>query len=379
METGKIEILIIEMAGASVKNKLSWRHSISRNAPIGLYCLKATAPERIAVIDVPVAQINDMLSLYAKEPLKAVICRLSEQPDTELVTSLVETLRTTFPNVKLGCNYIDHDFIKCFDFYIKGTGRSCVLRILRGDIFLGECDDIHNDAGRPLEIPLEPLADVGYDTLSEKWIATHGIEIWQPWLGFDEFSTKHFEYPGQEWMCKFLNWIHSSGFDAIHLNPSAYTPEELNRLRNTILQNKMTVSLSFNAKDDICFSEILIPNLKRVWLHYPKAILLDETVEKLKAIRKAGFEACLYVDYTWFQGGYTLSAFRYIDRFIIADDYLWSNADLKKITQRYWGTKSRFFRRLFGLRSASELITFMKSSYALLDAIFLPDSKGDKK
>ena len=116
METGKIEILSIEMAGASVKNKLSWRHSISRNAPIGLYCLKATAPERIAVIDVPVAQINDMLSLYAKEPLKAVICRLSEQPDTELVTSLVETLRTTFPNVKLGCNYIDHDFIKCFDY-----------------------------------------------------------------------------------------------------------------------------------------------------------------------------------------------------------------------------------------------------------------------
>ena len=83
MDNSKVEILLIEFAGASIKNKLAWRHSIYRSAPIGLYCLKAIEPEHIAVIDVPVPQIKDMLGLYGTSPVKNIICRLAEEPDTE--------------------------------------------------------------------------------------------------------------------------------------------------------------------------------------------------------------------------------------------------------------------------------------------------------
>ena len=109
MDNGKIEILVIELAGASIKNKLSWRHSISRSAPIGLYCLKALDKERIAVIDVPVPQIKDMLGVYKSSPVKTVICRLAEEPDSESVKQIIDSVREVYPNARLGCNFVKSD------------------------------------------------------------------------------------------------------------------------------------------------------------------------------------------------------------------------------------------------------------------------------
>ena len=166
MGNGNIEILLIEMAGASVKNKLSWRHSISRSAPIGLYCLKAIDKERIGLIDVPVSQIKDMLAFYKSSPVKTVICRLAEEPDNEEVKSLIDSIHEIYPNSRLGCSFVKSDVTKNFDFVIYGTGKSCILRILRGDELSGYCDQLDNDKNAPLDIPDEPLIDVGYNGLA---------------------------------------------------------------------------------------------------------------------------------------------------------------------------------------------------------------------
>ena len=136
MENGKIEILIIELAGASIKNKLSWRHSISRSAPIGLYCLKAIDKERITLIDVPVAQINDMLAHYKSSSVKTVICRLAEEPDIESVKAIIAAIREIYPNSRLGCNFVKSDVTKDFDFVIYGTGKSSILRIFLSFFFV---------------------------------------------------------------------------------------------------------------------------------------------------------------------------------------------------------------------------------------------------
>ena len=377
MGNGNIEILLIEMAGASVKNKLSWRHSISRSAPIGLYCLKAIDKERIALIDVPVSQIKDMLAFYKSSPVKTVICRLAEEPDNEEVKSLIDSIHEIYPNSRLGCSFVKSDVTKNFDFVIYGTGKSCILRILRGDELSGYLDQLENDKNAPLDIPDEPLIDVGYNILPEKWLSVHNLEIWQPWQGLLEFSTSLFTYPGTDWMTNLLVWLTNSGFDAFHFTPSDWNVDEMNHLRAFFQKHKLLLSLSFLSNKEVCFSDILLP-VKRVWLYDPQAVKAEEVVNKLKAIRSAGFEACLQINHGWFGGGITLPVCKYIDHLIIRDDYLWSNAEHKKIMQRFWGTKNRFFRRLFGLRTASELITFMKTSYALLDLLFLPEEKGDK-
>lgn len=377
METGMIEILLIELAGASIKNKLAWRHSIFRSAPIGLYCLKSCAPDRIAVIDTPVAQINDMIGMYAKEPVKAIILRLAEQPDEEAVRSVLEACRKAFPTAKFGCNNIQSDITRSFDFTIDGTGKTSILCILRGDIIPGFHNDFNNDRISWPEMPSAPLVDVGYSILSEKWLSTKGIEVWQPWLGLAEFSTTVFEYPGYDWMVSFLNWLNESGIDSVHFGPSKASVEEINRLRASLLKNKISVSLSFLSTQEIRYAEILIP-LKRIWLYFPKAEESEEIVTKLKTIRDMGLETGLLINHSWFKGGITLPVCRYIDHLIVDDDYEWSNMEIKKITQRFWGTRTRFLRRLFSLKTASELINFMKSAYAMFDTLFLPDKKGEK-
>lgn len=128
----KNEILLIEMAGASLKNKLSWKHSIYRSAPIGLYCLKAINPDNIGLIDVPASQIKDMLSLYDSLSVKTIICRLAEDPDIDEVKSDLKQLRESFTKAKIGCNFIKSDLTKDFDFVIYGTGKSAILNVLRG-------------------------------------------------------------------------------------------------------------------------------------------------------------------------------------------------------------------------------------------------------
>ena len=126
------------------------------------------------------------------------------------------------------------------------------------------------------------------------------------------------------------------------------------------------------------YSDILFP-LKRIWLYNPQAPKAEEVANKLKEIRNAGFEACLQVNHEWFCGGITLPVCKYIDHLVINDEYLWTNAEHKRFMQRFWGTKNRFLKRLFGLRTASDLINFMKSSYALIDILFLPEDKGEKQ
>ena len=375
METGKIEILLIELAGASIKNKLSWRHSVSRQAPLGLYCLRALSPQRISIIDVPVNQVPDMLSIYSESPLRAVICRLPEDPDTEKIKNIMLAIRKAYPKAKIACNYVTEDIIKEFDFVINGTGKTSVLRILRGDVLVGYCDDMKNDMISLVDVPTEPLVNVGYDLLPEKWLSVHDIEVFQPWLGLTEFSSTLFAYPGLEIMTRLLNWLKASDFDAIHFNPNKWTVDDINRLRTVILKLNLTISISFLSIDFVRYSDILAP-IKSVWLHNPQASRMDEVVQKLKEIREAGFEASLQIDHSWFGSGTTLAACRYIDHLVISDEYNWNNIELKKFTQRFWGAKSRFFRRLFGLRTAAELIVFMKNSYALLDTLFLPDEGG---
>lgn len=233
-----------------------------------------------------------------------------------------------------------------------------------------------NDLASLLNIPQEPLTDVGYTMLPEKWLSVHNLEIWQPWLGLNEFSSSFFSYPGIDWINNMLEWLTKSGFDSFHFNPSKWSVDEINQLRNILNKLKIDLSISFLSDETVNYSDILIP-IKRIWLYEPKANKAEEVCNKLKSIKSTGAEACLVISHSWSECGGPLSICKYIDHVIISDEYLWKNKELKVFMQRYWGTRNRFFTRLFTLRTASEFLTFLKSSYALLDILFLKDNKGE--
>lgn len=378
MNREKVEILLIELAGASIRNKLAWRHSIFRSAPIGLYCLKQINKDKIDVIDVPVAQIVDNLNTYKNNKIKYIICRLPEDPNIEEINTILASIHNIFKTSAIGCNSTDSNIIDKFDFVIKGTGKTALTNILNGSKLSGLCDHIKEDSESNLNIPQEPLIDVGYSILCEKWLSEHNLEIWQPWQGLDEFSSNHFTYPGLDWLNNLLNWLRKSGYDSFHFNPSNWTADEVNALRSTINNLKINLSLSFNYNNPIKYSDILLP-LKRLWIYYPNPREYEEVIKNLKGIKSAGFEACMQVNHSWFACGSTLPVCKYIDKLVIIDDYMWSNIELKKFIQRFWGSRNRFFKQLLNLRSASELVAFLKSSYALLEILFLPDNKGEQK
>ncbi len=378
MKNENKEILLIELAGASIENKLSWRHSIYRSAPIGLYCLQTLDTEKIGLIDVVVPQIKDTLYLYKESPIKEVILRLAINPDCDEIHNLINIVQNYFPKAKIGCNYIDSEIINEFDFSIKGTGKTALNILLKGEEISGIFDKTNEDLNNLLSIPQKPLIDVGYSISSEKWLNDHSIEIWQPWLGLSEFSTSFYHYPGNDWIINLLKWLIKSGFNSYHFNPSKWTVDEINLLRPIINNFKINLSLSFNSSEEVNYSDILIP-IKRIWLYEPHAKKAENIIQKLKNIKSAGSEACLQINYSWFGNGSTLQFCKYIDHLVISDSYSWSNKDYKKFIQRFWGSRNRFFRRLIRVRSASELVVFLKSVYELLDILFLPDNKGEKQ
>jgi hypothetical protein len=55
------------------------------------------------------------------------------------------------------------------------------------------------------------------------------------------------------------------------------------------------------------------------------------------------------------------------ERICLSDLPCWALSDLKRVMARFW--RRRFFSRLARLRSAGELIMFMKTSYNILDIL----------
>ena len=130
--------------------------------------------------------------------------------------------------------------------------------------------------------------------------------------------------------------------------------------------------------DEINIRQIGWP-LQQVWLYYPTRSSAEKMREHLQQIHDAGFQAGLHVNSAWLscQGHGCMVGLA--DRLAIIDDGLWPAGELRRLVVRYWGGKNRFFRRLFSLKSASELVMFMKTSYFLLETLFSSEEEGGKR
>ena len=344
-----------------------------RPAPLGLHCLAATAAGQTVVVEAPSATAAfDWLA--GLQGARALICQISENSDPGKTRQFCDRLRQILPGTRLGVNSESARLPEGFDFSVNGSGKAIILRMLRGDQPAGFIDCQSADAASPLAVPETPLLDCGYEIFPEKWLYAATIEIAQPWLGLQDRSKSMRSWPGIDWVAAMIAWLKKSGFAAFHFRPSGLTADDLHELRSLMLNLKARFAVSFNAAEALSIRQIGWP-LLQVWLYQSEDVEPAIIDAGLRHIREAGFLAGMQIDSNWPTIDAHGDLLGSIDRLALGPGE-WRFSELRKLTARYWSGKNRFIRRLFSIRSASELVMFMKTTYTVLETILSSDEKG---
>ncbi len=373
MQNPKSEILLISIdAEPAAGEYYSLRRFGGRFAPLGLLCLAATSPDRIAVINGGHGkQLSECLQDFSC--VKAIIVQAgSNTTDKDAENTLIE-LRSLFPSARIGISDQEHTHCDPFDFTVNGTGRTAVLRILRGEIPTGLFACQTDEKFDTLDIPDEPLAEGDYEAHPEKWLTGRTIEVCQPWLGLLDHSKQSFSWPGIEWIAKFISWLKLSGYSAVHFRPSGLTPANLHELRSVMLNLEMPFAASFHISDNLHFTRVGAP-LRQIWLYHPDPETAHTCQTLLSQIRTANCLPGLQLNRSSFGIASESELIAAAERICLCDLHCWALSDLKRVMARFW--RRRFFGRLAGLRSAAELIMFMKTSYNILDILLSPERPG---
>lgn len=365
MQNPKSEILLISIQAELAGKYHSLRHFGGRFAPLGLFCLASAAPGRIAVVTAD--DTNQMLeSIREFSSVRAIIIQSDDVKTSTLQEKSAAMLRNHFPETRIGISSPVPKHREAFDFTVSGTGKTAVLRILRGELPAGLFASQNDTELDNLDIPLKPLSEGEYEASPEKWLAGRTIEVFQPWLGLLDRSDQHFSWPGIDWTAKFVNWLKLSGYAAIHFRPSGLTSANLHELRSIMLNLDMPFAASFNLSDELHFTRVGNP-LRQIWLYHPGPETAQTCLEKLARIESADCLPGLQLNHHSIGIAAETEMLAAAKRICLGDLHCWPIPDLKRVVAKFW--RRRFFARLFGLRSAAELIMFMKTSYNILEIL----------
>jgi hypothetical protein len=376
METPETEIILLSIPADCSSEQPGYNRFPGRPAALGLYCLAGISPDRISVIEAAGSHIAyEALSTVSSKGCRAIVCQAYEDSDSARMAGFCQRLRELMPGVALGVNSETPSVPAGFDFAVNGTGKSAVLRILRGDRLTGFIDCSKEDASSPLVVPEDPLIDIGYDICPEKWLYGQTLEIFQPWLGLSDRSATLRTWPGVDWVAGLVTWLKRSGFASFHFRPSGLSCDDLHELRSMMLNLKARFAVSFMAEDQVKIVQIGRP-LQQVWLYVSSPVSSETLGERLQQIHAADFQAGLQISHGSCSVAGVAAIFAFVDRLAFSDYQRWPFPEMKRLTALYWGGKNRFLSRLVSIRSAYELVMFMKTSYMLLETVLSPDPKG---
>lgn len=376
MESQQPEILLLHLSFTAANVQSNGLNRLQKIvAPLGLHCLATMAPERISVIELySAAQAKEMVEISRSETIKAVILSNVQESCIGELAELITVLRCSFPRALIGCSHDSPATYVC-DFIIRGTGKTCILRLLRGDRLTGSFDMLADDLLSPLSFPDTSLLLSGYELETEKWLTGKTLEIMQPWLGLLDQSSEIFTYPGIAWVAEMIAVLQKSGFVAFHFCLCGLSADNLHELRSVMLNLKAPFAVSFKIDDIKQITSIGYP-LLQIWLCDLSASNAAQAVLLMKDIHQADCAPCLKLDRQWLTIEDQQAILALADRIIIKDLHYWPVSALRSLVGRFWGYRKRFFKRLFGLKSAAELIVFMKTAYFILEVLFLSEKKN---
>ncbi|MFZ5952829.1 MAG: hypothetical protein ACOYXC_19150 [Candidatus Rifleibacteriota bacterium] len=379
---GNTEILLLNSAAVLPPHSSFHLPGKEQFAPLGLHCLAQLEPTRISVIDLQFAHPSEeFFSSINRSAIHTVILRAGRNHEVQHLKSMVSACRVLFPDARVGlAGTINKNHVGLGDFYIYGTGHMVVLHALRGEKLKGFINHLQAELEMTLPLPEKPFPDVyNFSARPEKQISSKTLEVFQPWLGLHEYSERIQAYPGLTWISGLTTWLSKSGFSELHFRPSGITPAHIHEMRSIMLNQKTQFAVSFKT----CEPEELENNcagapLSQIWFYQPAATDIGRYRKCIEKVNQGNCLAGLAIDHsvaTTPELGDLLSR---ADRFCILDAENWDLHDLKKVLLKFWGHKNRFFKKLFKIRSAADLVAFMKISALLLEILFSTDRKRGK-
>lgn len=375
----KNEILLLNSAAALPPHQSFTVAAKEMLAPLGLYCLADISPDRICVVDLQYAQpAEEIYSVANPETIRTVVVRAGRNHDRQRLQSLVAACRQLYTKASVGlAGTINKEYVGLGDFYLYGTGSTSLLNVLRGQRLQGFINSMQTELEMPLPVPQAPFVDsFGFAARPEKTIARHTLEVAQPWLGLHEFSERIVTYPGLRWISQLTAWLKNSGFAELHFRPSGLKPDQIHELRSLLLNQQLEFAVSFRnpTAADLAYNCAGAP-LRQIWLYGPNRDNSDQMLQCLLKIREAGCVAGLQADSRIVAAPEMGKMLAKAQRLDLVDVESWQLEDLKKVLYKFWGTNNRFFKRLFNLRSAQDLINFMKTSAFILEILFSTTSQ----
>jgi hypothetical protein len=369
------EILLVNSAAAKITGSEVVVRSKIYYAPLGLYCLQAIAPDRISLIDLQNSlQVEDFLANIIPEKIKTVILRFTATQSIDDAHKLIKKFRSVFKNSQIGVSgEVEPAAVKGADFYIYGTGQTILLKALRGERIYGLQQSIEEDLELEMPVPDRAFKDrYNFNAEPEKIIREKTIEVFQPWLGLLEYSNKLEQYPGPEWFAALAKWLKKSGFKEFHFRPSGITPKQLHELRSLMLSSECVFAASFKETHYSSFKGGCAGYpLAQVWFYQPGIFSSNsDCLSCCRLLRQQKISIGFALSQKSLELQDLPEILKLADRMSVVDIKNWKIKKLKKIFYWFWAANHRFFKRLFTVKTAAELIGFMKTAAIVLDVLF---------
>jgi hypothetical protein len=331
--------------------------------PIGLYALANLNPEAIKVMDSAAHPLDETLATMGTNT-SHIFCMLAQDSDTEQVSSYCQTIKHHFPKIKIGVNLETNNFKSFSDFREKASGAQAIMRILAGQAYDGHLSESEKE--EPLALPVTPLADKGYHTAPEKTLCNRTLELFKPWQGLQERGPAIMPTPHMSWFQTLVPWVRESGFGGLHFRPLDLDEQQILELLTVLEGYHGRVALALSERVELPAKLLEQGLVRQLWYYNPSCG--EHLAVRFKQLQNTHCAPCLSISKA-FVDSPCIELLKGAERLAIEDEELWSGKELKKVLKGFWLRDFRFLKRLGGLKSAAELIAFMRSTYKALDTL----------
>lgn len=344
--------------------------------PLGLMCLQEAFQGEVLFADCPTGSLEYLKAECSQMPVTAILCMLPPSVKTsssEDISSdferlcseypcydLLSELRKIFPDALIGCNSLSQEYDPCFDFAVLGTGRSCINRILAGDLPKGFYDDVLEDESFPLPIATTPLVKGLYSVMPEISLSSlYTIEIASPWAGINDYANPDFALPSKEFIGKLIDCLCSSDYKSIHFSNAYLSPEIFQDCK--LNDNAILVSMTAGNK---LYDNYKSSGIHRLWFqNASEAVLLLNSFDK-KLLPELGLQETFAK--TAMEDIKSLLPILCRLAVIKAPDT--NRRLLQRSIVRFLFIENGFWKGLFAIRNMSDLIIFMRRINWFLEA-----------
>jgi len=343
-------------------------------APLGLSCLAAAFPGRCLLLDLQdrLPEKGDIPSSGAI-PFAAVIVAAAAGWQPVDAAMMRTRLAQLLPESRLilggpRAAQIGSDW----DATLHGTGRVACEWLLKDPKGIdGTVDTLEADLRSPLGVPGAPLAEqAGYAASAEKSGSQPTISVHQPWLGLLDRLAEPAGTPSRGDLTDLVIWLRRSGFGGIAFETPRLSAQRAQQLVEIAGEQGMTISLRFDRATDATAARLThSPPLQRVWLNPtldgPDGP--DAFVPPAAQLRSNGISIGIRLPVDLLPDA-ALPLLIEADEISIDHPAAWQPGLLRHHLVEFYWRRGRLWKSLWRLRSAHDLVRWLRGMYGILDA-----------